>query len=67
MKVSKEVLKTVIVQYLEVDNDLMSDGKVIVLPCRDEKTAKEFEDFYRKKFPSTQLMAINIVDTNIYG
>lgn len=67
MRVSSEALKIVIVQYLERDDDLMSEGKIIVLPCRDEKTAKEFKDFYRKKFPSTQLMSIEIVDSNIYG
>lgn len=67
LKVSERVLKVVVVQHLEIDNDNMSDPKIIVLPCVDEKTAKEFEDFYRKKFPPTQLMAINIIDSNIYG
>lgn len=64
MKVSKEILKTVVIQYLEVDNDITSECKIIILPCRDEETAKQF---YRKKFPPTQLMGINIIDVNIYG
>lgn len=67
MKVSKEILKTVVIQYLEVDNDITSECKIIILPCRDEETAKQFEEFYRKKFPLTQLMGINIIDVNIYG
>lgn len=67
MKVSKEILKIVIIQYLDVDNDITSECKIIVLPCRDEETAKQFKEFYRNKFPPTQIMGINIIDVNIYG
>lgn len=67
MKVSVQVLKLVIIQYLEEDNEPMSEAKIIVLPCTDMETAKEFEVFYRKKFPPTQLQNITIVDSPIYG
>lgn len=66
MRVSRDILKVVIVQHYEKD-DPTSEAKIIVLPCRTEKAAKEFEKFYKEKFPPTQLLAINVVDSNVYG
>lgn len=67
MKVSIDELILLVVQYLEEDNEPMSEAKILVLPCKDEKTADEFEEFYRKKFSDTQLMAINRTKSPIYG
>ncbi len=50
MRVSSEVLKIVIVQHLERDNDLMSEGKIIVLPCRDEKQQKNLRISIERNF-----------------
>lgn len=66
MKESVKKITILAVHYLEEDSNSVSDMISKIIPCEDNATADAFEEYYRNKYPDTQLSKIYRSESSIY-
>ncbi len=64
---SKNKIYLVYISYLKEDKNNYGDDVFKIFPCSDKQTAERFEKHFRKKYPDTQLMQIEIIESPIFS